>query len=186
MATERNIRVSDADRDAVAAQLREHYAQGRLTLDELNERLDRAFASRTNFELTAVTSDLPYTPARGVLPADRVRQGGYSQGPRGDRHRDQHAGQGWPGPGWAGSGRGGPGGHGGQRAPGPGLVASLLGTVTLACAFFCLLVLMTAMGFGFGSGPSVIVIIIGVLSVLRRLFGLGRRKSMPARRRRPW
>jgi DUF1707 SHOCT-like domain len=184
MATERNIRVSDDDRDAVAAQLREHYAQGRLTLDELNERLDRAFASRTNVELIAVTSDLPYAPVSGVLPADRVRHGGYgySRGPRSDQHRDQHGGQSW-----AGAGRGGPGGHSGRRDRRPGVIASLLGTVTLACAFFCLLGLMAAAGFGFGSGPSLIVIIIGVLAVLRRLFGLGRRKSMPARRRcRPW
>lgn len=172
MATERNIRVSDADRDAVAAQLREHYAQGRLTLDELNERLDRAFASRTNFELAAVTSDLPYAAARGVLPADRVRHGGYQRS-RGDQRRDQHGGQGWAGP----------GGHGEQRDQGQGYAASLLGVVMVACAFFCLLVLVAVMGFGFGSGPSVVVIILGALAVLRRLFGFGRRKSMPARRR---
>ncbi len=51
MTTERNVRVSDADRDSVAAQLREHYAQGRLTMDELNERLDRVFRSRTRTDL---------------------------------------------------------------------------------------------------------------------------------------
>ncbi len=33
-----NMRVGDAEREAVASQLREHYADGRLTLDELNER----------------------------------------------------------------------------------------------------------------------------------------------------
>jgi Flp pilus assembly protein TadB len=177
MATERNIRVSDADRDAVAAQLREHYAQGRLTLDELNERLDRAFASRTNFELAAVTSDLPYTPVRGVLPADRVRRGSYGHGPRDEQHRDQ----GWGGPGWAGAGR-----PSGQWDRGRGYAASLLGVISLACAFLCLLVLMAAMGFGLGSGPSLMVILLAVLAVLRRLLGLGRRKSMPSRRRRRW
>jgi hypothetical protein len=41
MATGSNIRVGDAERDAVATQLREHYGDGRLTLDELNERLDQ-------------------------------------------------------------------------------------------------------------------------------------------------
>jgi hypothetical protein len=130
-----------------------------------------------------VTSDLPYAAARGVLPADRVRQGSY-QRPRGDQHHDQHGGQGWAGPGWAGAGWGGPGGHGGQWDRGRGYAASLLGVVMVACAFFCLLVLMAVMGFGFGSGPSVVVIILGALAVLRRLFGFGRRKSMPARRRR--
>lgn len=185
MATERNIRVSDADRDAVAAQLREHYAQGRLTLDELNERLDRAFASRTNLELAAVTSDLPYTAARGVLPADRVRPGGSGRGPQGDNQGwGQHWGQGWGGPGWGGAGWGGAGGCGGQSARGRGYAASLLGVLSVACTFFCLLVLMTAMGFGLASGPSLVVIIIGALSVLRRLIGLGRRKTMPVGRRR--
>ncbi|HEX5287877.1 MAG TPA: DUF1707 domain-containing protein, partial [Streptosporangiaceae bacterium] len=47
MATGYNVRVGDADRDAVATQLREHFADGRLTLEELNERLDQAFAAKT-------------------------------------------------------------------------------------------------------------------------------------------
>jgi hypothetical protein len=45
MATGFNVRVGDADREAIAAQLREHYADGRLTLEELNERLDQVFAA---------------------------------------------------------------------------------------------------------------------------------------------
>ena len=80
MAPEWNVRVSDAERDAVAAQLREHYAQGRLSLDELNERLDRAFASRTRADLNAVTSDLPYTPPRGVLPSDGIQRAVHGPG----------------------------------------------------------------------------------------------------------
>jgi len=76
MTTERDVRVSDADRDSVAAQLREHYALGRLTMDELNERLDRVFASRTRADLNAVTSDLPYAAPRGVLPSDGAWRGG--------------------------------------------------------------------------------------------------------------
>src|ERR1700760_4204625 len=59
MATGPDIRVGDAEREAVAAQLREHYGDGRLTLDELNERLDQTFAAKTNRELSAVTTDLP-------------------------------------------------------------------------------------------------------------------------------
>ena len=34
-----SIRVSDADRDRVTARLREHFAEGRLTSDELDERI---------------------------------------------------------------------------------------------------------------------------------------------------
>ncbi len=62
MATGFNVRVGDADRDAIAAQLREHYADGRLTLDELNERLDHTFAAKTTADLDAVLRDLPHVP----------------------------------------------------------------------------------------------------------------------------
>jgi hypothetical protein len=61
MADERNpnLRASDADRERVASQLREHCAVGRLTMAELDERLGAAYASRTLGELREVTSDLP-------------------------------------------------------------------------------------------------------------------------------
>jgi len=68
MATGYNIRVGDAEREAAAGQLREHYADGRITLDELNERLDQAFAARTRADLNVVMRDLPVAP-RPVLPA---------------------------------------------------------------------------------------------------------------------
>lgn len=53
------MRASDADRDRVAGALREHCAQGRLTVDELNERLEAAFSARTLGDLEQVTKDLP-------------------------------------------------------------------------------------------------------------------------------
>ncbi|MBV9854567.1 MAG: DUF1707 domain-containing protein [Streptosporangiaceae bacterium] len=53
------IRASDADRDRVAALLREHHADGRLTAEEFNERLDKALAARTIGELDALLEDLP-------------------------------------------------------------------------------------------------------------------------------
>ncbi len=59
MATRPDPRIGDADREAAAARLREHYAQGRLTLEEFNERLDAAFAATTAAELGALTRDLP-------------------------------------------------------------------------------------------------------------------------------
>ena len=67
MATGFNVRIGDADREAVAAQLREHYADGRLTLEELNERLDLAFAAKTKADLNPVMRDLPQAahPAAG-------------------------------------------------------------------------------------------------------------------------
>jgi hypothetical protein len=53
------LRIGDAERDAAAADLGEHYAAGRLTLDELNERLDAVFASKTFGQLTRIMADLP-------------------------------------------------------------------------------------------------------------------------------
>jgi len=65
MATGYNVRVGDAEREATAAQLREHYADGRLTLDELNERLDQTFAAKTRADLNTVMVDLPYSASAG-------------------------------------------------------------------------------------------------------------------------
>jgi hypothetical protein len=53
-------RASDADRDRFAAQLHEHFAEGRLSLDELQRRLDLVFSAETLVDLYALTSDLPY------------------------------------------------------------------------------------------------------------------------------
>jgi len=53
----------DADREAAAGRLREHYAQGRLTLEEFNQRLDAVFAATTQSQLGALTRDLPRVAA---------------------------------------------------------------------------------------------------------------------------
>ena len=52
------FRASDADRDRVIDLLKAAFAQGRLTKDELDERLGRALAARTYAELAALTADL--------------------------------------------------------------------------------------------------------------------------------
>jgi hypothetical protein len=67
------LRVSDADREHAATALREHLAQGRLTLDELAERLDRTYAARTRGELDAISADLP-VERRAAPPAKRARR----------------------------------------------------------------------------------------------------------------
>jgi hypothetical protein len=54
---------SDADRDRAALQLRDAAADGRLTLEELAERLDRTFSARTAGALAQVTGDLGAVPA---------------------------------------------------------------------------------------------------------------------------
>src|SRR5215469_12576611 len=59
MASGYEMRVGDAEREATAAELREHYASGRLTLDELNELLDKTFAAKTRADLDGLMRDLP-------------------------------------------------------------------------------------------------------------------------------
>ena len=59
MATGANWRVGDAEREAVAGQLREHYAARRLTMDDFRARLDAAYSATTPRELALVTADLP-------------------------------------------------------------------------------------------------------------------------------
>jgi hypothetical protein len=54
-----DLRVSDADREHSVVQLRDHSVAGRLTLEELSERIERAYAARTKGELAEVTADLP-------------------------------------------------------------------------------------------------------------------------------
>lgn len=68
MAEASHIRVSDHEREQVAAALREHYAAGRLDSGELEERVQRAYSARTIGELDALSADLPALPA---LPATR-------------------------------------------------------------------------------------------------------------------
>lgn len=59
-----HLRAGDADRDAAAVALGEHFAQGRLTLGELNARLDATLSATTFGELSQAARDLP-----GPLPA---------------------------------------------------------------------------------------------------------------------
>jgi hypothetical protein len=54
-----SIRVGDVERDAAAAELGDHYAAGRLTIDELHDRLGLVLSARTRADLTHVLADLP-------------------------------------------------------------------------------------------------------------------------------
>jgi hypothetical protein len=58
-----SLRASDADRDRAVASLGRHAEAGRLTADELEERVERAYAARTVAELDALQGDLPGEPA---------------------------------------------------------------------------------------------------------------------------
>jgi hypothetical protein len=58
-AADDRIRVSDRDRERATAQLRESFAEGRLTREELDERIAAALNARTAGDLRRVTADLP-------------------------------------------------------------------------------------------------------------------------------
>ena len=71
------MRVSDADRDQTAEMLREAAGQGRISMDELHERLELAYTAKTYGDLAAVTRDLPQastalSPATSSVPASRI------------------------------------------------------------------------------------------------------------------
>jgi hypothetical protein len=54
-----SLRASDADRERFVEALRQHHAEGRLTVEELAERTERAYAARTFGDLDALATDLP-------------------------------------------------------------------------------------------------------------------------------
>jgi hypothetical protein len=64
----RHLRASDADRERIANVLREAAGDGRLTMAELDERLDAVYAAKTYAELEPITHDLPAT-GEGYVPA---------------------------------------------------------------------------------------------------------------------
>ncbi|QYC43613.1 hypothetical protein Nocox_30145 [Nonomuraea coxensis DSM 45129] len=68
-----DLRVGDAEREQTMAALREHFAEGRLTREELDERLDHALAAKTVRDLAQVTADLPGSqPGPRRAPEHRV------------------------------------------------------------------------------------------------------------------
>jgi len=69
----RNLRVSHEDRDQVAEQLRVAAGDGRLTADELDERLETALTARTYGELDVLLADLPATSAGRPAPAAEAK-----------------------------------------------------------------------------------------------------------------
>jgi Domain of unknown function (DUF1707) len=74
------MRASDADREIVRATLADAYADGRLTREEYDDRLDTLYGSRTLGEVPSLVSDLvapdgpPKAPAP-LLPADLRTRG---------------------------------------------------------------------------------------------------------------
>ncbi|HEX8005931.1 MAG TPA: DUF1707 domain-containing protein [Trebonia sp.] len=169
MASGFEMRVSDAEREATAAELREHYASGRLTLDELNERIDKALAAKTRGDLDALMRDLP-SARPGGSGFTGARPGGT--GP---------SGTGPGGPGWTGAGPAwtGPGQRAGQ---------AIGAAVVMFVAMSVLLLFGMLAVFGLGPGrPIGVVLLLAGLAMLRRLiFGRRRRMGGCGPRRRRW
>lgn len=68
------LRIGDAEREAAVAALGEHYAAGRLTKDEYDDRSDAAYRARTAADLAPLFADLPRTSAQrpsGPKPEQR-------------------------------------------------------------------------------------------------------------------
>jgi Domain of unknown function (DUF1707) len=62
------LRASHADRDQVVELLQVAAGDGRISAEELDDRLERALTARTYAELAALTTDLPATPGSVVVP----------------------------------------------------------------------------------------------------------------------
>jgi uncharacterized protein DUF1707 len=69
--TDSTIRLSDAEREAAAADLGEHFAQGRLTADEHAERLEQVWGAKTRGEIAPIFRDLPSPYAAAATPPAR-------------------------------------------------------------------------------------------------------------------
>jgi hypothetical protein len=86
------LRIGDAEREAAAASLREHFALGRLTMEEFQQRLDAALTAKTDRDLARITSDLPQSgtgqdSAMTPGPISGAQPGGPSYPANGCRRR---------------------------------------------------------------------------------------------------
>ncbi|WP_062999299.1 DUF1707 SHOCT-like domain-containing protein [Nocardia mikamii] len=70
-----SVRVGTAEREQAAAALGDHFAAGRLELDEYDERVSRAYAAKTAADLIVLFSDLPRPqPAPPARPSREARR----------------------------------------------------------------------------------------------------------------
>jgi Domain of unknown function (DUF1707) len=75
-----DLRIGDAEREAAIAALGEHYAAGRLTKEEYDERAARAWAARTGSALWPLFADLPRTDARSAAGEPPPREHRHGSG----------------------------------------------------------------------------------------------------------
>ncbi|MER0245201.1 DUF1707 domain-containing protein, partial [Streptomyces sp. HSW2009] len=107
------MRASDAERERVAEALREAVAEGRLTMEEFDERLEAAYTARTHADLEPLVRDLPVPAALAHHAARPVAAGEGGPAPRAGGGRG-------PPPRGGGGGRGRGGARRRPRGGGPG------------------------------------------------------------------
>ena len=74
-ASDQHMRVSDAERQAVADRLAEHFSSGRLDQAEFDERVGKAMSAKTRADLNGLFEDLPETGAPAATdPKDPTGQ----------------------------------------------------------------------------------------------------------------
>jgi hypothetical protein len=167
MASQPSLRIGDAERNGAAAELREHYAHGRLTLDEFNHRLDAVFAAKTQQDLRRVTSDLPHVrPADVPLPSERIRPPSQASH-RPDSPVRRPGSDDW---------------QRGRRHHAGGFAA--FATLLAALAAWLLVFQVFALQWPLAGRLGLLVAIFTVVrGILRRIFGWGRRAPVRGRRR---
>ena len=69
-----SMRAASADRERAVDVLKAGFAEGRLTQDEYNDRMGRAYTARTYGELAALTADLPAGPLPAAWPVVPYQQ----------------------------------------------------------------------------------------------------------------
>jgi hypothetical protein len=200
MATQPSLRIGDREREATAAELREHYAHGRLSLEEFKHRLDAVFEATTERELTRITSDLPHVrTGGGPLPSSGTRSGPQRTGLPADdiqtRTRSASGGRpggglvgypvngDWQGSGWQGSGwqRAGWSGRSGRG----GFAAFLTLLAAIASWLLVYDVLLVGVHWPWAGRVGLLVAIFSLIrGLLRRIFGGGRGRRVPPRTRR--
>jgi len=87
--SDQHLRVSDAERNAVAEQLGTHYSDGRLDQAEFDERVSKAMAAKTRGDLDGLFDDLPDPepsgaarnagPGDSAVPYRRRRRSGFGR-----------------------------------------------------------------------------------------------------------
>jgi Domain of unknown function (DUF1707) len=190
MATQPSLRIGDRERDAVAAELQDHYAHGRLTLEEFNERLDAVFAAKTQADLSRLTADLPHVRSGGApLPSSRTGRSpslasgpplsGWATGgsPVGVAASAVSAGGDWSGSNWHGGNWSGGNWSGRNRNRHGGFAA--LSTLLAAVASWLLVydVLLVGVRFPWPGRAGLLIAIFTVIrGLLRRIFRGARRR----------